>query len=1841
MSYKYRGKRNTPLYEEKRQIKYGLKKLSVGVVSCMIGCTIFFGSGMAVHAQPILGNEGSYHHINQAGETLFGDGTAQHLGDSAGFNEGAIFYDFNPDTRQVTFTYHFNWGAEQWGIRPHTFMYIPGADVLEYESITVSREAYLGAIVSSGNNEKPYKTWTMKPSEGNFDNGSRNFVDSKDSKFKSDFDQINTDGEETLNKLLEDGRFGYRFWSWENPRADQIVYRITATVKDGVDEEQIDFVAGAYNNLKTKKSNSWFSRSWTYDYDKDGVPDLVEMKYGTNPKDENEKPSEDVLAGVPDIRKDVDLSWKHDKLEKRSNDPGFKKSEDGDTIIYEYDINDPTSFSTKDLLAELKAVDNKTSLTYDGIEKNEKQYKDDAEGQDWVYKRQEQGKRLVGQDGELRNILDVVDAEHKWGNQDITLWDKETTPTITTTSPITADINNSAGEWDITTGGKTVDKAFEKHQIYLRPYEVSHSSYSIDTATEENVVNLFVVGVDNKAGEPTVTPKNNGDVEVKLPTEKLHQDIEKVKVSYTGEDGKSKEVELTKKNGQWSGSQDVKVQGDIITLPGDKVKDKSEVTVTLTDKAKNESTPVKKTATADLKAPDTKVVVGNPSSLSEEEKEAVKQAVKNKNKDLPEKAEITVDATGKVTVKYPDNSTDELPASDVVTAQATSQQPGINPVDSDDVKIFGSGVPGATVKVTFPGVKEPVDAQVGKNGKWNVAIPEGVDLEAGDTVSVTQTEPGKAESQPTTKKVDPTTADNTDVVKPDTPVVVKDKDALTPEEKQKVEDAIRDKNKDLPENTDVTVGDNGDVTVTYPDDSTDTVPGTDVVAEKTDNKVPEIQGNKEIVLYRGEPLGDTGLTITDDSGRINSVSIKQGGNKEVSGFNWFTVDDTNLNQDGNATTDSPFALKLKPTETNLDGIVPLDAPVGDFTRYVAAVDASGNDSAGKDRKAGSPSEIKLTIKEQTEKYDVAKPADTITVGDLSHLTESEQNAVEDAVKAKVTDAVTKQKTELPEGTTVVVGDNGDVTVTYPDNSTDELPASDVVTAQATSQQPGINPVDSDDVKIFGSGVPGATVKVTFPGVKEPVDAQVGKNGKWNVAIPEGVDLEAGDTVSVTQTEPGKAESQPTTKKVDPTTADNTDVVKPDTPVVVKDKDALTPEEKQKVEDAIRDKNKDLPENTDVTVGDNGDVTVTYPDGSADTVPGTDVVKEQDQSATPNVKAVDSDDPAVTGTGVAGSTVKVTFPDVKDPVETTVGEDGNWSVNIPEGVDLEAGDTVSVTQTEPGKAESQPTTKKVDPTTADNTDVVKPDTPVVVKDKDALTPEEKQKVEDAIRDKNKDLPENTDVTVGDNGDVTVTYPDGSADTVPGTDVVKEDGTIPEDPGSTTIPTDPSTIDTDGEGLSDDKEKELGTDPNNVDTDNDHFSDKEEVDKGSDPTSSDSTPAKPTDPATIDTDGDGLPDGKENELGTDPSQVDSDGDGFSDKEEVEKGTNPLDPGSTPATPTDPSTVDSDGDGLSDEKEKELGTDPNEVDSDGDGFSDKEEVDKRSSPTEPTSTPEIPGGPDTTLDKDGDGLTDDEEAGLGTDPNQVDSDKDGFSDKEEVDQGTDPLNPNSNPATPTDPATLDKDGDGLTDGEEAGLGTDPSKVDTDGDGFSDKEEVEKGTNPLDPGSTPATPTDPATIDTDGDGLTDGEEAGLGTDPTNVDTDGDHFSDKEEVERGTNPLDPNSKPATPSNPGQPGGSSSTDPATESGAQGGSISSSGKAEDGSSGQAGQDGQESKGAVSSEKAGTTSQGNKQAGKASSKASQLPKTGDTTSSLGLLGALLTSAGALVAFGKKRKKEQEVE
>jgi hypothetical protein len=76
-----------------------------------------------------------------------------------------------------------------------------------------------------------------------------------------------------------------------------------------------------------------------------------------------------------------------------------------------------------------------------------------------------------------------------------------------------------------------------------------------------------------------------------------------------------------------------------------------------------------------------------------------------------------------------------------------------------------------------------------------------------------------------------------------------------------------------------------------------------------------------------------------------------------------------------------------------------------------------------------------------------------------------------------------------------------------------------------------------------------------------------------------------------------------------------------------------------------------------------------------------------------------------------------------------------------------------------------------------------------------------------------------------------------------------------------------VDTDQDGLPDDREAQLGTDP-----------------------------------TAYDTDGDGVPDGGELNAGTDPLNVDTDGDGFTDREELDVQSDPLDPASVPVTPVE---------------------------------------------------------------------------------------------------------------------------------------------------------------------------------------------------------------------------------------------------------------------------------------------------------------------------------------------------
>gem|GEM_PF-4465033 len=240
--------------------------------------------------------------------------------------------------------------------------------------------------------------------------------------------------------------------------------------------------------------------------------------------------------------------------------------------------------------------------------------------------------------------------------------------------------------------------------------------------------------------------------------------------------------------------------------------------------------------------------------------------------------------------------------------------------------------------------------------------------------------------------------------------------------------------------------------------------------------------------------------------------------------------------------------------------------------------------------------------------------------------------------------------------------------------------------------------------------------------------------------------------------------------------------------------------------------------------------------------------------------------------------------------------------------------------------------------------------------------------------------------------------------------------PSDPvGYDRYVSDPTCVDSDGDGLTDFNETIEMTDPDNhahplsSDTDWDGIGDEDELDNG-------------TFMGKSDSDGDGLDDSVELEIGTDPLSVDSDGDGLTDKVEEEYGTGPT-------------GADSDGDGLSDFAEVENRTNPLVSDSDGDGLTDMSEISGGTDPMNP--------------DTDRDGIGDGEEDSLGTDPLSSDTDSDGISDWDETQVGTDPTRP-------------DTDGDGLSDGEEEGAGTNPLSSDTDGDGTPDPDDSDPGTWP-----------------------------------------------------------------------------------------------------------------------------------------------------------------------------------
>lgn len=218
------------------------------------------------------------------------------------------------------------------------------------------------------------------------------------------------------------------------------------------------------------------------------------------------------------------------------------------------------------------------------------------------------------------------------------------------------------------------------------------------------------------------------------------------------------------------------------------------------------------------------------------------------------------------------------------------------------------------------------------------------------------------------------------------------------------------------------------------------------------------------------------------------------------------------------------------------------------------------------------------------KYPANKPEKKVEVVNKEKLTPKEKTKVEEEVKKA-----------NPEAKTIEVKDNGDVVITYPDDSTNELKQEDTVIE------------------------------------KKPEDTR-----KDNEKYP---------------------------------------TIKPDKKVGVKDIDNLTYAEKDKVKEEVEKVN---PHAKKFEVKDNGDVVITYPDGSTNELKQKDTVYEIKKSREPYVDKVHEGDEYITGKGEEYSYIEITLSN-KRIINGKTDRYGEFKIKTP--YKLYKDDVIYVNQTE--------------------------------------------------------------------------------------------------------------------------------------------------------------------------------------------------------------------------------------------------------------------------------------------------------------------------------------------------------------------------------------------------------------------------------------------------------------------------------------------------------------------------------------------------------------------------------
>ena len=860
---------------------------------------------------------------------------------------------------------------------------------------------------------------------------------------------------------------------------------------------------------------------------------------------------------------------------------------------------------------------------------------------------------------------------------------------------------------------KPVDKTIVKHPDKLTQTEKDAIKAAVEKVNPSDPANPTTVVVDDHGNATVTTPDGKTKV---IPASELVKTQDQADGANAGNNVNKPADRVSAKPADLEGVDKGKLKTKIadaikaVNPEGTKVfvDDKGNATVT-TPEGKTATIPVedllkdpdvKESATAGNKVntPADRVILDKDiAALSPEELAKLKEKIADKVKAINPDATVVVDDKGNATVTTKDGAVATIPAADLLKAKADLTDPAKQPAVKIPVDETVVANKDGLSETEIKAIKKAVESV-------NPDATVFVDDKGNATVTTPDGKTAVIAADDLVKTQEDVSNDpkaGNLVNKPADRVFVKD-GQITDDVKAKIKDKVQRVN---PDST-VFVDENGNAIVTTPEGKTVTIPVDDLT--KTDADKAKVKAGNKISIPADRVLVKDREHLTAEDIKEIEKNIKAvNPDKDANNPTVVLFDDK-----GNATV----------TVTNSDGTkTTATIPVEDLVKPVAYLT--------------NPAKQDL----------IKKPVDKVLVTDPANI---DKEAIKKAVLA----------VNPKEGTTVVVDDKGNATITTPDGKTFVIPAKDLV----KSEEEAKNEKAGNDINKPSDKVVADTTKPLTDEAKKAIVKKIKAVNPDTKAIfvdDEGnatVTLEDGTTATILAKDLVRTEEQ----AKGPNAGNNVN-----TPAdkVVADPDKLTDTDKTAIAENIKSVNPEAK----VAFDKYGNATVTTKDGAIATIPVKNLVKTQDEATKPTAgnnvnKPADKvvADPADFNDETKKVAIKKAIEDnikaVNPGALVAVDDLGNATVTLPNGK----------TAVIPAKDLTKPSTE-VDKPKAGN-DIVKPADKTVVKDPAKLTDAEKDAIGAKVAEVN---PDAKYIAVDDKGNVTVTLNDGKVAVIPASDLTK--------------------------------------------------------------------------------------------------------------------------------------------------------------------------------------------------------------------------------------------------------------------------------------------------------------------------------------------------------------------------------------------------------------------------------------------------------------------------------------